>query len=78
MRARRSGVVVAQAGKAFCAAATASSTLGLAGQRHRAGLLAGRRVEDGCEPAALAGDELAADEVLNLGRHGATSVVSVQ
>ena len=47
--------------------------LGRTGQRHHSLLLAGRRVEHRRGAAALAGNELAADEMLDLGRHDATS-----
>ena len=73
IRARRKGVVIAQAGNAARAQRHRLVDLGRTGQRHHALLLAGRRVVDRCGAAALAGDELAADEMLDLGRHGATS-----
>ena len=74
-RARRSGGVLAQAGQAAVAAATALSTSDGVGHRDLGGDLAGGRIEHVAELAAGAGDVLAADEVPDLA-HGCSSVVS--
>ena len=69
MRARRSGVVVAQAGKRLLRRGDGFTDFIAAGQRHRTALLAGRRVEHGCEPLAPSGNASAADEVLDFFWH---------
>ena len=70
-RARRCGLVAAQAGCAALAFSTAARSSALRGQRHPGRDLAGHRLEHVGEAAGGAGDLLAADEMIKLRRHDA-------
>ena len=62
-RARRCGLIAAQAGCAALAFSTAARTSALRGERHLGAHRAVHRLEDVGRAARLAGDALAADEM---------------